>query len=114
MLLATSSSRIFRLLYPILIIGVFLCQIQAQTPKPLLRGKVLDPTRGLIAGAQITAVPDGRTSGPSTVSDQSGEFALTLEPGNYTLKISMTGFLETSQRVSVVVPELCPRRCDRR
>jgi catecholate siderophore receptor len=95
-----TSSRIFRLFSLLVIAGVFLCQVQAQSSQLSLRGKVLDPARAPIAGAQITAIPEGYSSGPSMVSNQLGEFSLPLEPGNYTLKIIADGFQETSQEVS--------------
>jgi catecholate siderophore receptor len=95
----TASSRVFRLLCPVLVTGVFLCQIQAQSSKPLLRGKVLDPAGAPITGARITVVTDGRASGASTVSDQSGEFSLALESGRHTLKLSAQGFLEVARTV---------------
>src|SRR5262249_44872270 len=84
-----------------LITGVFLCQVQAQSPKPLLRGKALDPAGAPIAGAGVTAVPEGRGVESSTVSDQSGEFSLSLEPGAYTIKINAQGFLEVPRKVSI-------------
>src|SRR5262249_15043967 len=49
----------------------------------------------------IVAIPDGRTAGPSTVSDPSGQFTLLLEPGKYTIKVSAKDFLETSQAIEI-------------
>src|SRR5215470_4520146 len=101
MLFTITSSRIFRSFCSILVTVVFLCQIQAQAPKTLLRGKALDPTGAPIAGARITVVPEGRATGLSMVSDQSGEFSLPLEPGAYTIKVTAQGFLEAARTVSV-------------
>src|SRR5262249_6255322 len=98
---ATTSSRIFRLFCSILVAGAFLCHIQAQSLKPVLRGKVVDPAGAPVAGARITVVPEGRGAGPSTVSDQSGEFSLSLEPGSYTIKINAQGFLEAPRTVII-------------
>ncbi|MGA9769987.1 MAG: TonB-dependent siderophore receptor [Blastocatellia bacterium] len=67
----------------------------------MLRGKVLDPARAPIAGAHITATPDGSSSGFSVVSDQFGEFSLPLKAGNYTLKVNAQGFEESSQTVTI-------------
>jgi len=96
-----TSSRIFRLISLIVMAGMFLSQAQAQSSQSSFRGKVLDPARAAIAGAQITAIPDGRSSGPSTITNQAGEFSLSLEPGDYTLKIIAEGFQELSQTVFV-------------
>lgn len=97
----TSSSRIFRLFSSVLVAGAFLCHIQAQSLKPAIRGKVADPAGAPVAGARITAVPEGRGAGSSTVSDQSGEFSLSLEPGGYTIKINAQGFLEAPRTVII-------------
>src|SRR5262245_63936856 len=85
-------SSLFRLISSILVAGAFLFHIQAQSLKPILRGKVVDPAGAPIAGARITAVPEGRGVASSTVSDQSGEFSMSLEPGSNTIKINAQGF----------------------
>jgi catecholate siderophore receptor len=82
-------------------VGIFFGQVQAQSPLPRLSGIVFDPNRSPVVGVQITAIPDGRPSGPSTVSNQLGEFSLSLEPGNYTLTYSAEGFQDASQKVSI-------------
>lgn len=46
-------------------------------------------------------IPEGRSSGPSLVSDRNGEFSLPLEPGRYTLKVVKDGFIEASQVVQL-------------
>jgi catecholate siderophore receptor len=115
----TSSSRIFRLFISVLVAVAFLCHIQAQSLKPRLRGKLADPAGAPIAGARITAVPEGRGAGSSTVSDQSGEFSLSLEPGGYTIKINAQGFLEAPRTVIIkdtgsefleVILQIAPQR----
>jgi catecholate siderophore receptor len=81
---------------------MFLCQVQAQSSQSSVRGKVLDPARAPIAGAQVVAVPEGTSSGFSTVSDQNGEFSFKLKPGNYTIKIIAQGFEEHLQSVNLM------------
>jgi catecholate siderophore receptor len=85
----------------ILMAGMCLCEIHAQSSKATIRGKVLDPARAPIAGALVTAVPDGQASGTSIVSDQSGEFSFALEPGKYAVTIAADGFKETSQTLNL-------------
>ena len=99
-LLVTASDYIVQFFCLALVAALFLCQGQAQSPKPLLRGKILDPAQAPIAGAQITVIPASHTSSVTIVSDPSGEFSLALDPGNYTLKINVAGFLETSQQIN--------------
>lgn len=99
MFLANESSRTFGLFCAMLAAGTLLSHVQAQSSRPSLRGKVVDPASAPIAGARVTAVLDGRASGLSTVSDQSGEFSLALDPGNYAVTIVAEGFQEASQTV---------------
>ena len=72
-----------------------------ESKKILLQGKVLDPARAPIAGAIVKAILDGRSSGPSTVSDQSGEFSLSLEPGIYAVTTFAEGFEENALTVDL-------------
>ena len=78
-------------------------QTAAQAPprSGTVQGKVLDPTRAPVAGARITAGPGGIGSGRSAVSDQNGEFTLSLDPGSYTIKVAAEGFQEVSQIVNL-------------
>lgn len=73
---------------------------QAHPARVSIHGRVLDPARMPIAGARVTAVPDNQSSGPSTVTDQRGEFTLAVDPGRYTVHIVAEGFLEASPAVS--------------
>ncbi|MEN3330796.1 MAG: catecholate siderophore receptor [Blastocatellia bacterium] len=96
-----ASRPILRMLSLILVAGLSWFQVHAETPEFSLRGKVLDPNQAPIAGAQISATPDGSSSSFSTVSNQFGEFSLALKPGHYLLKIFAPGFQETAQAVDV-------------
>src|SRR5262245_54792651 len=101
MLITKTSACIFRLFWFILVTVAFLCQTQAHALKPLLQAKALDPAGAPIAGARITAVPEGRGGESSTVSDQSGVYSLALDPGSYTIKISAQGFMEVLRTLSI-------------
>src|SRR5262245_41099770 len=92
---------VFRFFTFALVAATFLLPAYAQSPQTQLKGKVLDPTRAAIAGAQVEAVPDGASAGLSTVSNDTGEFLLLLGPGKYTVKVVATGFAETVQSVDV-------------
>jgi catecholate siderophore receptor len=108
--MATHRFPIFPLFGRVLVAAAFLCQVRAQPVQLALRGKVLDPTRAPIAGARVTAIPPGHTSGPSVLSDPNGEFSLSLEPGRYTLKIAKDGFTGASQMVNL--PQSGSESCD--
>jgi catecholate siderophore receptor len=75
----------------------------AQAPTEFtVQGTVLDPMRMPIAGARITAIPDGQTSGASAITDERGAFTLILRPGPYTLSVASAGFLDQSQRLNAL------------
>ncbi len=62
---------------------------------------MIDPARAPVAGAQITAISDGRAAASSALSDQNGGFSLPLEPGKYTLNVAKEGFVEASRIVDL-------------
>jgi catecholate siderophore receptor len=70
----------------------------AQTVAPgfTVEGRVLDAMRAPIAGARVTAVPDGQTSASSTTTDHAGSFTLKLPRGRYTVTAAADGFVEQS------------------
>src|SRR6185295_18858742 len=41
----------------------------------------------------------GASNGVSTVTDQNGEFSLLLEPGDYTVRVTVAGFSDASQTI---------------
>ncbi len=67
------------------------------TLQSAFHGKVLDITHSAIAGAEISAVPLGETSGPATISGADGEFDLNLPAGTYTVTVSAQQFEPYSQ-----------------
>ena len=73
----------------------------AQQSKPILRGRVVDPNHAGIPGADIWASGNGLPSA-SAVSDRNGDFSLTLDPGEYHVRVLAEGFSETTETVSVV------------
>src|SRR5262245_12074980 len=72
----------------------------AQSPRPTLHGQVLDPARTPIAGARITATPEGGASTISAVSGPSGDFSLELPPATYQIKVAADGFAEQKQSLA--------------
>jgi len=79
----------------------------AQAPankKMLLRGKVVDPNRAAVAGADISASGTGLPSS-SAVTDRNGEFSLMLEPGEYNVSVIADGFSESTRAVNLINPD---------
>ena len=99
-----SSNALNRLLHSflfVLVTGATLSYGQGTPPRSSLRGRVLDPDRAVVAGAQVVVEAKGRPSGVTAVTDQNGEFSLSLEPGEYAVKVTAPGFAEASQVVSL-------------
>ena len=88
------------LMFTLLVPGL-LCQAQVAPAQPVFGGKVLDPNRAVVTGAQVVMEAKGRSSVVTAVTDQNGDFSLALEPGEYTLKVIAPGFAEASQAVVV-------------
>lgn len=106
MLIDHISNRIIRPLSFILALAALVCQIQAQSSRPSLQGKVVDPAGDPIAGATVTVTPEGAAPKASTTSDRDGVFVFSLEPGKYVLTILSEGFEEVSQTMTITPAEL--------
>ena len=91
------GSQLFLILSFILITSV-----SAQVPanKILLRGKVVDPNRAAIPGADIW-ISSGGLPSSTVATDRNGEFSLTVEPGEYNVRVMAEGFSEVTQQVNL-------------
>ncbi|HEX6648284.1 MAG TPA: TonB-dependent receptor plug domain-containing protein, partial [Pyrinomonadaceae bacterium] len=87
------------LLLGIIVLFITPAVAQVSTTKTLLRGKVVDPNRAAIPGADIWASAAGLPS-MSAVTDQNGEFSLMLAPGEYQLRVNAEGFSEVTENVN--------------
>lgn len=96
-------SSLHRSLFLLFLSAILISPISAQIPtkKTLLRGKVVDPNRAAIPGADVWA---SGNSLPSTaaVTDRNGEFSLALEPGEYSVRVMADGFAEVSETVNLL------------
>ncbi|MFL6215188.1 MAG: TonB-dependent siderophore receptor [Blastocatellia bacterium] len=92
------TTRFFSVL---MILGFVLGQAQAQSSSSSLKGRVLDPARAPIAGAQVSLASEEGGISASTITDQAGEFLMPIRPGSYSLTVIAEGFTKTSQPVSV-------------
>ena len=81
---------------------VFVSPVVAQVPiqKTLFRGKIVDPNRAAIPAADIRIDGDALPS-ISAVTDSNGEFSVTLEPGEYKMRVVAEGFSEVTERVNL-------------
>ena len=66
-----------------------------------LRGLVLDQNRNPLPDAAVMVEKPAGTIVASTSTNQSGEFLFALEPGEYSVKISRTGFSDATQSIRI-------------
>ncbi len=96
---ATLVRALHSLLF-LLLVSTLLANAQVAT-RSSIRGKVLDPNRAAVAGANVVAEARGRSASVSATTDQDGEFSIAVEPGEYTVRIVAGGFSEVTQTVSL-------------
>lgn len=98
----TVASQCLRSFLLLLVSGILVGHASAQIPtkKTLLQGKVLDPNRAAIPGAEVSVTSSGVLSS-STVTDRNGEFSLMLEPGKYQVRTIAEGFAELTETINL-------------
>ncbi|HKO60207.1 MAG TPA: TonB-dependent siderophore receptor [Pyrinomonadaceae bacterium] len=89
------------------VIGLFLqvmvsavLSVQAGEPAVFaeLRGRTLDPNRAAVVNARVVVTRSG-VEVASAVTNVEGDFSLSLEPGEYLLKISAPGFEDVTKLI---------------
>ena len=76
-----------------LILSTYFPALRAQSTNASISGRVTDPSKALIADAEITAVNAGTNFPYKIKTNVSGEYYLTnLSPGRYRLEVEKTGF----------------------
>lgn len=74
---------------------------QQSASQAVVRGRVLDSSSAAIVGAQVIVTSDRPGAPASAVTNQQGEFEISLIPGGYTVRVSANGFVEASRRVTL-------------
>ena len=74
---------------------------QQSASQAVIRGRVVDPSGGAIVGAQVTVTSDRPGTPTTTVTNQQGQFELTILPGSYVVRISANGFVDSSRRMTL-------------
>ena len=77
----------------------------------VVRGTVLDDLRAPIAGAHVTATPDGQSSSGSTVSavtNTNGAFTLSLPAGRFVIHVTADGFRDGTQNLVTAATGAAP------
>ena len=100
MLYTSLPGRLACLLAVLLSCGLFSpTQAETASTRSLLRGRVLDQNGAAIPGAKVIAEANGISGSVTAVTDQNGEFSLTLEPGEYVVRVAGNGFSDASQTI---------------
>src|SRR5436305_7362353 len=94
-----NSAALFSLV--LLLVSTLLCQAQVLKTEATLRGKVFDENHAAIAGAKVVVESKGRAASLYTITNEKGEFSLSLASGEYVLTIVAVGFAETLQPVKL-------------
>jgi catecholate siderophore receptor len=97
-----NSRYSLRFLFLLGLSAILTFQVLAQAPndKTILKGKVLDPNRASIEGADVWISKAGLPSS-TAVTDRNGEFSLALAPGEYQVRIAAEGFSESTDTVNL-------------
>jgi len=101
MRLALTLSRAVCLLAIVLSTGAAVCQAQDSSAQTSLKGTVVDSNGAAVSGATVTTQRAGQTTAVSVSTNQQGEFSVILEPGNYVVKVAMSGFEAFEQTVEL-------------
>ena len=86
------------ILFSVILFTPVCAQLPAKTT--LLRGKVVDPNRAAIPGADVW-ISGGALPASSVVTDRNGEFSLNLQAGDYSVRVMAEGFSEVTQPVNL-------------
>src|SRR5918993_4050417 len=75
------------------------CDAAEQSVQPtILRGWVVDSSRGAIPGAHVTATSDRSGLSASATTNGQGDFELALIPDVYTVRVNAVAFVERVRR----------------
>ncbi len=78
------------------LVGIFAVTLHGQVERASISGVISDKTGAPLAKAQVTAENLGTSVKTSTVTNGSGNFYLTLLPGDYRVDVSQPGFATTT------------------
>jgi catecholate siderophore receptor len=76
-------------------------EAQQSVSRAVVRGRVVDSTSAAIVGAQVTVTSDRPGIPVSAITNQQGEFELAVLSGGYTVRVSASGFVDTSRHVTL-------------
>src|SRR5262244_246977 len=82
-----------RVAFALLVVASFTSVIYAQSTNASLSGRITDPSKALIADAQVTAITTGTNLRYETTTNGSGQYHLVnLPPASYRIEVEKSGF----------------------
>lgn len=102
------TAKVYSLILSLLFVPAILFSpgmgLAQSTTTGAINGRVVDPSRAVIPGATVTLKDTATGAERTTVTGANGTFHFAfLEPGNYTVSATATGFRTTTQPISVSV-----------
>ncbi len=96
--------KIFCVVACCLLFALLPCLLVAQTNTTSLSGVVVDPTGASIPGATVTILDPAKGTTKTETSKSKGEFEFSqIEPGQYKLTVSASGFSDQQQNLELLV-----------
>ncbi|MCI0387268.1 MAG: carboxypeptidase-like regulatory domain-containing protein [Acidobacteria bacterium] len=101
-----TARKVRSLLYLLLLFFATAISAFAQTPTASIRGIVSDQSKALISGAKVTITNKNNGAERITLSNSAGEYQFSaLQPGEYELKVTMSGFMTGLRPLTLQVGE---------
>lgn len=99
----------FTVIATIFMVGAIPASAQSQATSGNIEGRVLDPNGAAVPNAAVTATNDATGLEKTTNTNDEGNYRIILlPPGNYTVKVTATGFSSTPAHVVVTVGSQSP------
>jgi len=77
-------------------------EVPSPAPQPVLRGKIVDPSGAVLAGATVSLKSSDGTTLSTVRTDGQGAFSFTApKPGTYSLEVSQSGFEKLVRKVEL-------------
>jgi len=99
--MSSSDLSIIRFVAIVFLVSVCLCSGgYAAGAENIIKGTVTDPGGAAIHGASVEVVANGAIR-KAAITNQNGEYSLSLEPGTYLLRVIATGFSSLQKQIEV-------------
>src|ERR1700733_2236725 len=84
-----------------LFLAIILCVATAGAQTAKVTGKAVDPSGGVVVGADVTLLGPNNTTVGTTKTGTDGNFTMDAPPGSYALQVNADGFAPSVQGIAV-------------